>query len=144
MSSGAGRMIVPSDRIVDRGRGCWNCKHYENGELSRKRWVERRQQDVAYLIEKGAMPLVRLGDQENENAASGGDARFEMIDRLVRAGTAGLCMKSKVATDFVHCQYLCDGWNGVDGSSLATSGRPLDKLPDEMREIVDGGGKIKT
>lgn len=143
MAQGPGKVLLPPERTVERGRGCWNCKHYENQELSRKRWEERKQQDIAALIEKGALPLIRMGDQENATQQEV-DARFEMMDRLVRAGTAGLCMKSKVATDFVHCQYLCDGWNGVDGSSVATAGKPLDKLPDELRDIVDAGGKVKT
>ena len=34
--------------------------------------------------------------------------------------------------------YLCDHWTGVEGSSLATAGHKLDKLPEELREELDG------
>jgi hypothetical protein len=141
MTRNNGKVILPAERTVERGRGCWNCKHYENGEMSQNRWAERRQQDTAHLIEQGVLPLIRLGDQENVVETDEANARFEMMDKLIRAGTAGLCMKSKVPTDFVHCQYLCDGWNGRDGSSLATAGKPLDKLPGELREMVEEKAK---
>jgi len=42
-------------------------------------------------------------------------------------------MKGAVQSDFVYHQHLCDQWSGRTGSSLATAGRPLDKLPDEVR-----------
>lgn len=141
MDANGGKVILPPERTIERGRGCWNCSHFENGELSQKRWQERRQADTATLIEQGAIPLTRLGDQENSIQTNAVDARFEMMDRLVRAGTAGLCMRGKVATDFVHCQFLCEGWDGRDGSSIATSGKPLDMLPDELRDTLDGSGK---
>jgi hypothetical protein len=143
MKPKAGRVILPANRTVERGRGCWNCKSFENGALAQKRWEETRKQEVAALIEQGAVALTRLGDQENP-ATKEEDARFQMMNKLMRAGTAGLCMRGKVNTDFVHCQYLCDGWTGRDGHSLATAGHPLDKLPDELRDLVDSGEKIKT
>jgi len=137
----AGQMIIAPERTVERGRGCWNCKSFANGELAQKRWTERRKSDIATLIAQGIVPLTREGDHENTQITKQKDARFEMMDKLIHAGTAGLCMHGKVDTDFVHCQYLCTGWNGRDGHSLATSGRPLDKLPDELMDIAEGKAK---
>ena len=53
---------------------------------------------------------------------------------MVAKDAIGMCLVGGAEGDFVDCRYLCDKWSGRDGSSLATSGKPLDKLPEELKE----------
>jgi len=70
-----------------------------------------------------------------------GDPAFRLFDGLISSGAAGVCMVGGMNTDFVHGQCLCAKWNGRQGTSTATSGRPLDKLPDELVDIAEGKAK---
>lgn len=138
-----GKVLIAPERTFERTRGCWSCLGYENGELSRKHWDTCKARDLQVLDQTGeaGIRLPRLSNEEYEQLSQSGDARFQMMDRMITAGTAGLCMRGKAKTDFIHHQFLCDGWNARDGASVATAGRPLDKLPDELREIADGRAK---
>jgi hypothetical protein len=138
--------FVAPERSFTRGRGCWNCSHFENGELSRQQWRNHRSQTEAHILQSGGAPLERLGDMEKPNPITGKDARLdslEKIDHVIKAGVYGLCMKGARPQslggpegNFIHCNFLCDRWDGRQGSSLATSGHPLDKLGDELADIA--------
>lgn len=131
------------ERTFERGRGCWNCISYENGELSRQNWGTHKLR-LNHSLSVSA-PLTRLGDMENPQP-SGTDARRQQIDQMdkaVKLGVVGMCMKgARPASlggpegDFVEHRFLCDRWDGRQGSSLATSGKPLDKLNDELADIA--------
>jgi hypothetical protein len=132
-------MIVPKDRVFERSRGCWNCKHFENAELSRKHWAARRPQDELHLMQQGAFDIATGGIAPD-------DPRLQSIndmERAVHAGQAGMCMKGMCQTDFVHFKYLCEGWTGREGASVATEGRPVDPLPAELKEIAESRAKKK-
>ena len=136
-----GRVIIPQDRVFERGRGCWNCKSFENSEMSRTHWRECRAAEEQAIVASGGDPvLVRLGDMENP-AAQETNARFQWMDNLINSGRAGMCLKGKAPGTFVHHKYLCDGWTGRDGASVATDGRPLDKLPEELVELAESRAK---
>jgi hypothetical protein len=175
-NSGPGRVLLPKDRIVERGRGCYNCKAFDNGAMAKEKYASHRAAKVAELrmlqaqgIQSGTAPI---GDADlssleiqqkldqlkgtglNEAqaievlaaAAAGvsgrdGDPRFRLFDGLISSGAAGVCLVGGMGTDFVHGQCLCDKWNGRQGSSMATSGKPLDKLPDEIVDIADSKAK---
>lgn len=149
------------ERVVERGRGCYNCIAFESGDLCRKRYFEARLADLAASANPGVRRLasglrsdsllraVRLaGTGTRSDLASEAVLaeamvakeadRFSYFDKLVAAGKIGLCLIGKAPSDFVENVYLCEGWTGRQGSSLATSGKPLDKLPDELRDILDG------
>jgi hypothetical protein len=129
------KMIVPAERVFERSRGCWNCKHFENGELARNHWAARRPQDEVEILARtggliGAVPPT--------------DQRFQSLNDMeaaIRMGQAGMCMKGMVKTDFVHFKYLCEGWTGKEGASVATEGRPVDPLPAELKEIAEARAK---
>lgn len=66
------------------------------------------------------------------------------MDLAIREGTAGICLKGKAQTDFVDFRFLCDnGWNGIDGASLATAGHALDKTNAEIKELMDDPEEVK-
>ena len=143
MTKGVGKIIIAPERTFERRRGCYSCKHFGTGEIATALWQDRRAADEVHVaMSSGNTPLTRLGDIEDPQAKEI-DARFSAFDRMIRSGAAGICLKGKVPTDFVHHLYLCEGWDGRQGSSVATSGAALDKLPDELRDIADGRAKKK-
>jgi hypothetical protein len=126
------RNITPQDRVIERGRGCWNCKSFENGALSRQHWATcRASEEQAIIARGGDLVLPRLAVMEDP-VVKETNARFEWMDNLIKMGRAGMCMKGKAPGTFVHHKYLCDGWSGKDGASMATSGHAIDKLPEEL------------
>jgi len=171
-----GSTIVDPNRVVERGRGCWNCIHYENETLARQRYREHRDSAVSALAMR---PEAFLGSADalvpsspdfyklvakhaaaglsesdavdqalREDHAKNGNPtaidraqqmrrKFQMFDQGITNGSIGMCMRAMSGTDFVFAKFLCGAWSGKQGSSLATSGRALDKLPDELRDIAD-------
>ncbi len=177
-----GKIFHAPERVVERGRGCWNCKHFDNQETARSHYQKRVTEERMGLAMHLLPSMGRLGDDDGslhqvaaeagklirsghsmENAmdialakaapknphiktivaeAKAQDARFHKFNQLMSRGAIGVCMIGKSPGDFVDCRYLCnDGWSGVQGSSLATSGQPLDKSADEMREEVNAKAK---
>ena len=169
------RFVAP-ERTVERGRGCWNCIHFNNDELARQHYrtktageravanaasllpsfadddVSHRQMahEAAELVGKHKIPveeavetvLAAKSRRDPRVAAALADARqqqarFHVFDRAVAVGGIGICIANKAPGDFVDCRYLCDHWTGRDGASVATAGKPLDKLPEEVREDIE-------
>jgi len=136
------RIIIPRDRVVERGRGCWSCKSFENGELSRQHWRVCRAAEEQRIVARGGDPvLIRLSDMEKPPGSPEVNARFQWMDNLVGNGRAGMCLKGKAPGTFVHHKYLCDGWTGRDGASVATAGHAVDKLPEELVADVESRAK---
>jgi hypothetical protein len=78
-----------------------------------------------------------LGDR----AAARETARLDAFEGILVAGKVGLCKKGTRPKslggpegDFVEGSFLCDRWDGRTGSSVATEGHALDKLPDELKD----------
>lgn len=174
--NGAGRIITSKERTFERGRGCWNCKSYENGQMAKQQYALHRAAKVAELrmreaqgVQAGTTPIgdhdlsslaiqKKLDDLKKTGlteaqaveviaaaaaAMKGGadDPAFRLFDQLFATNAAGICLVGGLPSDFVHNQCLCEKWNGRDGSSVATSGRPLDKLADELGDIAEGRAK---
>lgn len=77
--------------------------------------------------------IAQMSDQKYAEVAN----ELASLDNQVNEGMWGICMKGKAPGDFCHAKYLCEGWNGRQGHSLATANEPLDKLPDELYDIMD-------
>ena len=177
MANSGEKTFHAPERRVERGRGCWNCTHFNNGELARQHYRERVGQERTALIANAMPALNRVGRDDGSaqavateaaklmaagmdsaaaiEAAIGKvyndadrvsvaiaearrqDARFQIFNNMMARGAIGICMVGGAKGDFVDCRYLCDKWSGREGSSLATSGKPLDKLPEELRSELD-------
>lgn len=121
------RHFAAPERVVQRNRGCWSCKSFENGPLAKQQWHQAKGEVVVAYLSQGKTTLEA-------------EAQLASWDRQVKAGEFGLCMKG-TQPGFVHCKYLCDKWDGRQGHSLATSGKKLDKLGDELMDIADSKAK---
>lgn len=169
------RFAAP-ERVVERGRGCWNCIHFKNDDLVRQHYQAKTAEERALANAASLIPSFADDDQSHQAMAHEAaklvgthkisveeavntvlaaksrqdprvaaaladarqrDARFHIFDRAVAAGGIGICAIGRPKSDFVDCRYLCDGWTGRDGASVATAGKPLDKLPEEVREDIE-------
>lgn len=124
---GYGKQFRAPERVVERNRGCYSCTKFENGGLAKQQWMATKGMIMAEGISRGKAMLEVEGD-------------LIKWERLVHRGKMGLCMAGKVS-GFCHSHYLCDGWTGKTGHSLATSGKLLDKLGDELHDIADSKTK---
>lgn len=121
-------IIVQPNAPIERKRGCWNCVSWENQERCRGYWSEKRQLDLGYAaLRASASP-----EGERDSVVMGIRRMVDQVDHAIARGVFGLCLAGKAESDFVHNAYLCDGWNGREGASLATSGTAPDKLPEEL------------
>jgi len=141
-----GMIITAPERTFTRARRCANCTHFETGEPSHKLWnIHRKARIDDYMR---TAPVARLADMENPrwSPAEMQDARLQQLhqmDQLIAHGGAGVCRKGKrdkadggPSTDFIHADFLCDRWTGIDGVSTITEGHD-DKLGEELHEIAD-------
>lgn len=119
-----------AQRVVERGRGCWNCTHYDTGEMTQKRWQECKLRDIGVIAASLGKSPFMVTDQEM--------GLLTQMDHSVKIGHAGICLLGKPNSDFVDHRYLCDGWTGKQGASLATEGHKLDMLPEELKDRIDG------
>ncbi len=124
-------IIMPvGDGAITRNRGCWNCKHWENQDKAIQFWQSRRRIDLDYAL------AISKVDPLKEEAPQVVSIRrmVDLVDNSIAQGVFGLCLSGKGLSDFTHNAYLCDGWSGKEGSSVATSGTKVDLLPEELKE----------
>lgn len=122
---------MPAGPTIERGRGCWNCLHWD-ADKGKAHWNQRRQ---------GLLALALQHKQEGrQDKAKGLALMIDKVDASVGRSTFGLCSKGHTTPDcadpvpLIHYQHLCHMWDGADGSSLATQGHKIDLLPEELRE----------
>jgi hypothetical protein len=156
---GPTRHVVPVDRIVERGRGCWNCTGFDlDGEVTMAAWNDDKAAHLAELlsIARGqphperfvkwldrlaANPAgihVELTDAPHVERAKRLVKMVDRMDHAVAQGAFRVCLRGGGADrggKYLSVKYLCDKWCGRTGSSVATSGKPLDLLPDELRDL---------
>lgn len=114
-----GKTFHAPERVIEREAGCWNCLHFEAGELAARRYQECTARDRGIMIhEKGMIPL--------------------QVDRilaqravLMAPPKSGLCLKGDAA-DFVAPTYLCTRYQ----SRI----RPdkIGETPQAIRHRLDG------
>lgn len=135
-------------RTVERGRGCWNCKHFDNSARVKQHYLALRTAEVAkagidlfaghpapYVAPSEALRAHKVGeDTVAAEAVQRERSRRKAFDSLAEKGVIGICTAGKAHGDFVMFGYLCDFWSGVQGSSVATAGHELDLLPEELKD----------
>ena len=133
--------VMPfSDRVIERGRGCYNCSGFENDSLSRQHWRTCRvQEEMALAAKRGYQtPLILKPTDAAPDVAATELGKWE---KMILAGSIGMCMRGGVQDTFVHHLYFCDKWVGKQGASVATAGKPVDLLPAEAAERVEEKAK---
>lgn len=157
--------VTPKDRIISRARGCWSCTAFDiDGRMSIDKWNTDRERNLASAMETALEqpnPIAVVTSMQAWAAAPSSikieeadvpairriKTILRMVDKMdhaVASGAFRLCSRSPAPPDrknaeFFSVRYLCSGWTGRDGHSVATGGAPLDKLPDELHE--DHGDK---
>jgi hypothetical protein len=131
------------ERTFTRNRGCYSCKSFANEELVRQHWATKR---PSLLTKTLTTPLPASMAAETPSLAKDDDPRLKQLkdmDRMVATGCVGICMKGSRPKEmggpegeFVAYAFLCDRWDGRDGHSLATAGKPVDKLNEELQIIA--------
>lgn len=135
-------VLVPEERLVSRGQGCWNCKHWDR-EKAKLYWPQKRQNDLKVALDL-ALNLPGGEPKTAEECKSPEALRcfnikamVNSLDHLVASGHVGVCLgggrtaSGQPVGDFVVHSFLCDRWSGVSGASLATGGK-TDALPEEL------------
>ncbi len=141
-----GSHAMPKERVVERTQGCWNCKHFIQGETAKAAWNSARARDL-----QTALGIVRENPEQGENHPKVLNIRrmVNLLDHAIAQGEAGVCggkgvlEDGKPVGDFVASTLLCRKWSGAQGASVARAGQKADDLPMELAEKIDGG-KPKT
>lgn len=132
---GSDHINIPlQGRTFARSQGCYNCKHWENGEKARGFWDQskKRDLDLATAHEVGDPIRGRNNPQAMQIRKNVADA-----NKMLRTGHFGICLKGQTKSDFVQHSYLCGGWDGRDGASVARAGGALDPLPEDLKAKLD-------
>jgi hypothetical protein len=132
------KVLVPKERVISSGRGCWNCIHWDQ-DAAKPRWTAKRQSDLNTALEISLKSPKGEEDQRVFNIR----AMVNSLDHLVATRHVGVChgggrtADGKDVGDFVTHAFLCDRWTGRTGASLATQGK-ADPLPEERAEQMNG------
>jgi hypothetical protein len=138
------QVLVPKERVISKGQGCWNCKHWDR-EAAKPLWTEKRQNDlktaldIALNLPNGEPKTVEECKTPEALRCYNIKAMVNSLDHLVASGHVGICKgggrtaNGEQVGDFVTHAFLCDRWSGVVGSSLATQGK-TDLLPEELAD----------
>jgi hypothetical protein len=78
---------------------------------------------------------LRLG--ENHPQVKEQRRMIDQVDHAVAGKTLGICVPGKCESTLVAASYLCNHWSGRVGASIATEGKALDKLPDELMDRAE-------
>ena len=134
-------LLMPAGPVVERGRGCWNCLYWDV-DAAKARWNEKRlgHLSMALQYKQTATSLTGKMAEAMKSKSVGLAMMVERVDEGMRGSTFGLCKKGSFEQPddpqpLIQYQNLCRKWNGRDGSSLATSGHPIDLLPEELNEL---------
>lgn len=126
------------DRTVERGRGCWNCREFTTGDSVLEKFLNNMTREVTGAVGSGKRP------------APATMSLLRQCETGIKQGRMGVCKKNDTRElsvgekengkpgTFISDGFLCSSWSGADGHSLATSGHALDKLPDELKDRLDG------
>lgn len=151
------KILVPKERVVQRGMGCWNCK---NSDTATVFWTEHRKGKLLalrQLIEQSNQGHAIKHDLVNGLVADWSKVKLtpgmkklqheiDTIDHSVAQRALLRCTKGVTANgtpvgDLVAHNYLCDRWSGAEGASVAREGGKLDVLPEELVDKLDGSTK---
>lgn len=129
-----GTIFMAPGPVIERGRGCWNCLHWDP-DAAKAAWNAERQQLLTIAV--------RHKLEGNEKRANLIGMEVDTMDKLVMSNATGLCGKGyrgdnpencKGDKPQIHYQNLCHQWDGRDGASDATRGHKIDLLPAELDE----------
>lgn len=76
-----GKIFHAPERVVERGRGCWNCKHFDNSERARQHYQTKIGDEKAAMAATMLPLMTRLGDDDGSIQQAASDA-----GRLIRQG----------------------------------------------------------
>lgn len=138
------RILVPSERVLSRNSGCWNCIHMRDatefwfGDKS-KGTLGQRQVNLNRAVS------LAVGHPLGEN-----HPKVVNIKRMVQLTDEAVARKAMVRcagggrnaqgeqSDLYANSFMCERWTGAAGASVARGGERINDLPEEMREKIDG------
>ncbi len=144
------QVLVPKERVISTGRGCYNCKNWDR-EAAKPLWTSKRQNDLKNATDMLLqLPYEPKTMDEAEKLGMIGIRFFQTrsmidsLDHLVASGHVGVCKGGVGRTadgnpvgDFTVHSLYCQVWSGVSGSSLATAGHAPDMLPEERADKLN-------
>jgi hypothetical protein len=130
------RIIVPKDRVFERGMACSNCIHRQDAV---KFWADRRQINLARALTISIESPQGEADYRVQNIR----VMVNKSDHAVASGALIHCEKCKTAHgepvgDLIPHSYLCEKWTAAEGASVARGGGKADTLPEELVDKLDG------
>lgn len=139
----ADQVLVPKDRVVSRGRGCWNCIHWDR-DKGKARWTRLRQNDLSRALTL-ALELPHEPKTADEATGMGQKAitffniktMVDKLDHLTALGYVGACTGGGMTAhnqpvgDLVVHSYECHKWTGVSGAPTSAQGQD-GLLPEEL------------
>ncbi len=81
MSNKNGKIFHAPERVVERSRGCWNCKHFNNDEMARSHYRKTMTEERMGLAMNLLPAMGRLGDDDGSIREAAQDA-----GKLIRQG----------------------------------------------------------
>ena len=130
------RVFVPSERVLTRNSGCWNCRWALDAATY---WKDQRVVD----LQKAVSITITSPMGENDPRVLNLRKWVTMIDAAVANKAMLLCKTGKMpngddVTPLVTNSFMCRMWTGTQGASVARGTERINDLAEEIREKIDG------
>lgn len=134
-------MVIPSERVITRNAGCWNCKMMRDAT---EFWFGDKTKGTLGRREENLQKAVQIAI---ESPLGERDQRVLNIKRMVVIVDEGVAQRAMVRcggghpdSELVANAYMCQHYVGADGASVARGTERINDLPEEVRDKIDGSG----
>ena len=139
------RILVPSERVITRNAGCWNCLFMREASTF---WFGDKDKGTLGRREENLQAAVVLAIEsplgENHPKVLRLRRMVEFCDNavrsrvMIRCGGGGVDAKGDPVGELVANSFMCRKYVASTGASLAREGQRINNLPEEVREKLDG------
>lgn len=139
------RILVPSERVITRNAGCWNCSKMRDATTF---WFGDKDKGTLGRREENLQRAVKIAI---ESPVGERDQRVMNIKRMVMIVDDGISKRAIVRCGGGHAEgevvansFMCEHYVGADGASVARGTERINDLPEEVRDKIDGSGPTNT
>jgi len=130
------------DRLINRSKGCFNCRSFDMDDGAISKWKKRYQTDTAFHEGQGKTAEQVVAALEPMEAILQGIQKHEVGICTNILAIADMEKAANTRVDFIAKLHLCHCWDAIPGDRHTTNEKATDDvLPGELADRFDMGDK---
>lgn len=133
------RIMVPSERVITRNAGCWNCTFRRDanefwfGDKTKGTFGRRGEN-----LNKALTIAMESPMGENHPKVVNIRRMVEFVDPQIKMGMMVRCGGGYDKSELIANTFMCERYVGATGASVAREGERINDLAEEIRDKIDG------